>query len=388
MNNNIDTKNENKGLVAKEDKITSAKMLQSTKDIIESLNLEGNQQEKLDTLVRGYKRYLEEAQGVAKTEVTGLDLSDEFNSFTKQLDIFVKNLEVKTNTYMSDTVAINIANTEKEFRKVHSEFMDYLKEVKQLAISSQEESEGKSARIEELVVNVEKLNNTVKELKENNDKLTKENEKLDKGYTNLLKKNNELAEDVKCANAKYEREKSLRNTESDVNYRLKNEIKDLKEDVELYKEDIKLKDTQNKSTVEKNNKLELRNQELEVSLAELTTKNNALEEENKKLYDAKKEVAEKTELVAQLEKRNGLLENDLKELSVFKSKNIELEGTIKALETQSKLLENTMNTINLTITSITESKIKAEERAIKLEEENQKLLAELEKLKNKSKSKK
>ncbi|MFR5132776.1 MAG: hypothetical protein ACLTDP_09445 [Terrisporobacter sp.] len=46
-----------------------------------------------------------------------------------------------------------------------------------------------------------------------------------------------------------------------------------------------------------------------------------------------------------------------------------------------------MNTINLTITSITESRVKAEEKAITLEEENKKLLKELEELKNKSKSK-
>lgn len=388
MNNNIDIKNENKGLVAKEDKITSAKMLQSTKDIIEGLNLEGNQQEKLDTLVRGYKRYLEEAQGVAKVEITGLDLSDEFNSFTKQLDIFVKNLEVKTNTYMSDTIAINIANSEKDFRIVHDEFMRYLEEVKGLAVSSQAESEEKDTKIKELVSQVNELTGTAQELKENNDKLTKENEKLDKGYSNLLKKNNDLLDDMKYANAKYEKEKSLRNTEADVNYRLKSEIDDLKKDIKLYKEDIKFKDTQIKSTIEKNNKLEVRNQELEVALKEFTTKNSLLEEDNKKMCDIKKEVSEKTELVAQLETRNKSLEEDLKEFNVLKSKNVELEGTVKALETQSKLLETTLNTVNLTITSITESKIKAEERAIALEEENKKLLAELEKFKNKSKSKK
>lgn len=385
MNNNIDITNENKGTGAKEDKITSAKMLQSTKDIIESLNLEGNQQEKLDTLVKGYKRYLEEAKGVAKTEVTGLDLTDEFNAFTKQLDVFVKNLEVKTNTYMNNTIAINIANSEKDFRIVHDEFMNYLSEVKELAISSQSESEGKDVRIEELVSEVEKLDNTVKELKENNDKLTKENEKLDKGYINLLKKNNELTEDVKYANAKYEKEKSLRNTESDLNYKLKTDVKDLKEEIKEYKDTIKYKDAEIKVTVEKNNKLELKNKELEVSSTELTVKNSSLEEENKKLSAIKKEATEKTELIAQLEKRNQLLETDLKELNVLKVKNIELEGTVRTLEGQSKLLETTLNTINSTITSITESKIKAEERAIVLEEENKKLLKKLEELNKKNK---
>ncbi|MFR2570729.1 MAG: hypothetical protein ACLS90_05550 [Clostridia bacterium] len=387
MNNNIDITNENKGTGAKEDKVTSAKMLQSTKNLIESLGLEGNQQEKLDTLAKGYKEFLEKAQGVAKTEVVGLDLSNEFRDFSKELDVFIKKLELKTNTYMSDTIAINIANSEKDFRIVHDEFMNYLSEVKELAISSQSESEGKDVRIEELVSEVEKLDNTVKELKENNDKLTKENEKLDKGYTNLLKKNNDLLEDVKCANAKYEREKSLRNTESDTNYKLKNDIKDLKEEIKDLKEDSKFKDTEIKVTVEKNNKLEIRNQELEVSIKELTTKNSLLEEDNKKMHNTKKEASEKTELVAQLETRNKSLEEDLKEFNVLKSKNVELEGTIKALETQTKLLENTMNTINLTITSITESRVKAEEKAITLEEENKKLLKELEELKNKSKSK-
>ena len=72
MNNNIDIKNENKGTGAKEDKVTSAKMLQSTKNLIESLGLEGNQQEKLDTLAKGYKEFLEKAQGVAKTEVVAV----------------------------------------------------------------------------------------------------------------------------------------------------------------------------------------------------------------------------------------------------------------------------------------------------------------------------
>lgn len=382
--NNIDIK-ENKGAVVKEDKVTSAKMLQSTKNLIESLGLEGNQQEKLDTLAKGYKEFLEKAQGVAKTEVVGLDLSGEFDSFSKELDVFMKKLEIKTNTYMNDTVAVNVSNIEKDFRIVHDEFMDYLNEVKGLAISSEKESEGKDAKIKELVSQVNELTGTAQELKENNDKLTKENEKLDKGYTNLLKKNNDLLEDVKCANAKYEREKSLRNTESDTNYKLKNDIKDLKEEIKDLKEDSKFKDTEIKVTVEKNNKLEIRNQELEVSIKELTTKNSLLEEDNKKMHDTKKEVSEKTELIAQLEKRNQLLETDLKELNVLKVKNIELEGTVKTLEGQSKLLETTLNTINSTITSITESKIKAEERAIALEEENKKLLKKLEELNKKNK---
>ena len=67
------------------------------------------------------------------------------------------------------------------------------------------------------------------------------------------------------------------------------------------------------------------------------------------MNDIKKDIFEKTELVSKLEKRNELLESDLKELNVLKTKNVELEGTVKALESQSKLLETTLNAINTTI---------------------------------------
>ena len=75
-----------------EDKVTSAKIFQSTKDTIDTFNLKGNQQEKLDVLVKEYKRLLEQAEGTAKVEIVGLDLSDEFKNFAKELDVFVKKI--------------------------------------------------------------------------------------------------------------------------------------------------------------------------------------------------------------------------------------------------------------------------------------------------------
>lgn len=211
---------------------------------------------------------------------------------------------------MNDTVVVNVSNIEKDFRIVHDEFMRYLRYVKELAVSSQIESEEKDIKIEELVSKVNEPNDTVKQLKENNDELIKGNERLEIGYKSIFIKNNDLQEDVKHANAKYEREKSLRNIGSEANYKLKNK-------------------------------------ELEVSFAELTTKKSSLEEENKKMHNIKKEVAEKTELVTQLEKRNQLLKTELEELSTLKIRNIELEGTVKVLEAQSKLLENTLSAIVL-----------------------------------------
>ena len=402
-NTNIDVKNENieqmvvekVSGVEKADKITSAKMLQSTKNIIESLNLEGNQQEKLDTLVKEYKKFLEQAQGVAKVEVVGLDLSDEFNAFSKELEVFIKKLELRTNSYMNDAVAVNVSNIEKDFKVVHDEFMRYLDEVKSIAVSSQKESEEKDLKIKELVSRVDELNDTVNQLQEHNSKLLEKNKSLDKGFSSLVVKNESLQDDLKYANAKLEKEKSLRSIDSETNYKLKNDIKDLKNEINEYKEQIRYKDTKIKVTIEEKNELEVKNKELEISLAELKTKNALLEEEDKKMCDTKKEVAEKTELVAQLEKRNQLLENDLKELNVLKVKNIELEGTVKVLESQSKLLENTLNVINNTVSSITDSKVKAEEKTNNLEikntqliEENKKLLKELEELKKQLKIKK
>ena len=393
MNNNIDKKDENmvgagvgeNTTGAKGDKISSAKIMESTKDIIKSLNLKGNQQEQLDIITRGYQRYLEEAQGVAKEEVAGLDLSNEFKDFSKQLDLFMKKLELKTNTYMSDTIAINIANSEKDFRIVHDEFMRYLEEVKEIAVSSEKESEGKDAKIEELVANVKKLNATINELKEDKEKWTKENKDLE---TAVAVKQDKLDKEQK---ERYKVEHKLETKESFLSEErlkvtnLKDKILELKNDKADLEEEKKKFGEENEGLKKDKKDLEVKLKELEVSLAELTVKNNSLEKDLKELSDAKKEVVEKTELATKLEVRNKSLETDLKELNTLKCKNIELEGTVKILEGQSKLLETTLNAINSTISSMTESKIKAEERAIKLEEENKKLLKKLEELNKKNK---
>mgnify|MGYP004518693193 FL=1 len=381
-NTTIVSENTGKDAGAKKDidKISSAKIMESTKDIIKSLNLKGNQQEQLDIITRGYKRYLEEAQKVAKEEVFGLDLTDEFKDFSKGLDVFVKKLELKTNTYMNDTVAVNISNTEKEFKKTHQEFMNYLDEVKAVAISSEQEVEEKNSKIEELTLKVKELTSKVEGLE-------KENKDLE---TAVAVKQDKLDKERK---EKYKVEHKLETKEvflSDERLKitnLKTQILELESSKSSLKSDKKKLKEENQKLHEDNKNLEIRVKELELSNTELTAKNNSLEDTNKELSNAKKEVVEKTELATKLESRNKSLEEDLKELNELKSKNVELEGTIKALEMQSKLLETTLNTVNMTITSITESKIKAEEIAITLEQENKKLLEELEKLINKGKGK-
>ena len=374
--------------VVKVDKITSAKMLQSTKDIIDTFNLKGNQQEKLDSLVKEYKRLLEQAEGTAKAEVVGLDLSDEFQNFAKELDIFVKKIELKTNTHMNDTVTVNVSNVEKDFKVLHNEFIKYLEEAKAVAVASETELEESKQKIEELVLKVSELTDTVDELKNKNKEITDRYLKLDKDSTRLANKNADLLDSVASYSSKYENEKSSKNAQVENNNILKNEIRDLKESIKSYKTEIADNNVLLESISNKKSDLETENEKLRVANASLVEKNTQLEEDNMKMNDIKKAIFEKAELVAQLEKRNELLENDLKELSSLKAKNVELEGTVKALESQSRLLETTLNTINTTISSITDAKVVAEEKATKLELDNVKLLKELEELKKQLKAKK
>lgn len=381
--------------VVKADKITSAKMLQSTKDIIDTFNLEGNQQERLDTLVKEYKRLSEEAQKVAKEEVTQLDLSGEFATISKELDIFVKSIEQKINTYMDDTVATNVSNTEKEFKKTHNEFMRYLDEIREVAVTSENKLDDKNKEIEELVSKINELTDTVNSLKKDKEELIKENKDLITGIeVKEVMVQKERKEKYKSEDALDAKTRALAN-EKLKHSNTQDELNDLKSanfDLKASKKELK---ADNKRLEEENTNLQAKNKELEVSLAEINSKYISIEEENKQMQDIKKDIFGKTELIAQLEKRNELLENNLKELNVLKAKNVELEGTVKALESQSRLLETTLNTINATISSITDAKVVAEEKSTKLEtentrlaDENSKLLKELEDLKKQLKAKK
>lgn len=381
--------------VVKVDKITSAKMLQSTKDIIDTFNLKGNQQEKLDTLVKEYKKLLEQAEGTAKTEIVGLDLSGDFKNFAKELDIFVKTMEQKVNVYMNDTVATNVSNTEKEFKIMHNEFIKYLEETQKVAVASETELEANKQKVAELTSKIDELTNTVEKYKSENKELTDRYVKLDKECTRLANKNADLLDSVASYSSKYENEKSSKNAQIENNNTLKNEIRDLKEAVKSYKEEIADNNSLLETISSKKSDLEVENEKLRVSNASLIEKNTQLEEDNMKMNDTKKDIFEKVELVSQLEKRNELLSNELKEFNALKAKNVELEGTIKALESQSKLLETTLNTINTTISSIADAKVVAEEKSSKLEientrlaDENSKLLKELEDLKKQLKAKK
>lgn len=380
MNNieNIDTKN--KMEVAKTDKITSAKMLQSTKDLIDTLNLEGNQQEKLDTLVKGYKIYLEQAQGMAKEEVEGLDLTSELTVISKAIDAFVKGVESKTANYINDAVAINISNIEKDFSVKHSEFIKYLDEVKELAVSTQLESEEKAKEIEEFVSRVDKLNEKIEELNKENLELKKRNTEHEKDKKVNLNNIEKLKEEKNRLSIKLESKIVMLDEETLKNSRLNNTIIDYKSQVNRLNQDIKDKQKDIKNINEDNSKLEIKNKELEVSVAELKVKNSSLEEENQKMNDVKKEIFEKTEEITQLEKRNQTLENDLKEFNTLKIRNIELEGTVNALKAQNTALNATLNTINSTIDTIVKSRDEAEKRASNAENEIQKLLAKIKKL--------
>ena len=307
--------------VVKVDKITSAKMLQSTKDIIDTFNLKGNQQEKLDSLVKEYKRLLEQAEGTAKAEVVGLDLSDEFQNFAKELDIFVKKIELKTNTHMNDTVTVNVSNVEKDFKVLHNEFIKYLEEAKAVAVASETELEESKQKIEELVLKVSELTDTVDELKNKNKEITDRYVKLDKDSTRLANKNADLLDSVASYSSKYENEKSSKNAQVENNNILKNEIRDLKESIKSYKTEIADNNVLLESISNKKSDLETENEKLRVANASLVEKNTQLEEDNMKMNDIKKAIFEKAELVAQLEKRNELLENDLKEKSTLKANN-------------------------------------------------------------------
>lgn len=398
-NVNIDNTIENMEDVAvetAEGKVTSSKIFQSTKDTIETLsNLKGNQQEKLDALVKHYKKLLEQAEGTAKVEVVGLDLSGDFKNFAKELDIFVKTMEQKVNVYMNDTVTVNVSNVEKDFKVLHNEFIKYLEETKATALASETELEESKQKVAELTSKIDELTNTVEKYKSENKELTDRYVKLDKDCTKLSNKNADLLDSVASYSSKYESEKSSKNAQIENNNILKDEIRDLKEAIKSYKEEISDNNSLLETISSKKSDLEAENEKLRVTNVSLAEKNNQLEEDNAKMNNIKKDIYEKTELVAQLEKRNQILENDLKELNTLKAKNVELEGTVKALESQSKLLETTLNTINSTISSITDAKVVAEEKSSKLEientklvEENNNLLKELEELKKQVKPKK
>lgn len=379
--NNIENINiENRVEVAKTNKVTSAKMLKSTKDLIDELNLEGNQQEKLDALVKGYKVYLEEAQGIAKEEVEEFDLSGELCSITKALEGFVKIIESKVTNHISDAIAINVSNAEKDFSVKHSEFMKYLSEIKEHAISTQLESKEKAREIEEFISKINELNKKIEELNKEKAELEKKNSesiKNEQAYSNLLEK---VKGEKDSISIKLESKKSLLDEETAKNYRLNTTVNEYKMQISRLNQDIKDKEKDVKVANENNNKLEVRNRELEVNLAELKTKNSSLLEENKEMNIIKKEMFEKTEEVVQLEKRNKVLENDLKEFNVLKVKNIELEGTANALKTQNKALSGTLNTINSTIDAIVKSRDEAEKKASSAENEIQKLLLRIKEL--------
>ena len=222
----------------KVDKITSAKMLQSTKDIIDTFNLKGNQQEKLDTLVKEYKKLLEQAEGTAKTEIVGLDLSSDFKNFAKELDIFVKTMEQKVNVYMNDTVATNVSNVEKDFKVLHNEFIKYLEETKVTALASETELEESKQKVAKLTSKIDELTNTVEKYKSENKELTDRYVKLDKDCTRLSNKNADLLDSVASYSSKYESEKSSKNAQIENNNILKDEIRDLKETIKSQKEEI------------------------------------------------------------------------------------------------------------------------------------------------------
>ena len=386
-NLNIDNKNEVVG--AKNDRISSARIFESTIRLIENLNLEGkNKQEQLDYLAKEYKRLSDEAQNKAKEDINKLDLSSEFDSLIKKIEIFKNSIEDKTNEYIDSSVKVAVSNSVKDFEVMHEVFEKQVEDVRSVAVASQEvlnekdrELNEKNKEIDSLNLTIEELNRRISEIKESRDNLVDYSSNLEDKYKKLENRNTTLEESIVATNAKLETEKSLKNSEIDKANRLRNNITDLEKEVEFYRDKISLKDAEVRTVMDKNGKLQARNEELEVQNTHFAKQNALLEEENKTLEDIRNNVAEKREEVAQLTKKAGMLENELKEFNLLKVENAELKGTIKALEAQSNTLETTLNVIQSTVSIMTEAKVKAEERAISLEGENSRLLKEIEELK-------
>lgn len=197
-----------------EDKITSAKILQSTKDMIETFNIKGNQQEKLDTLVKNYKKFLDEAHNNAKLDTVDLNLSNEFNNFSKELDVFIKKIELKVNKHLEDTIRINNSNLEKELNTKHNNFIKCLEEVK---------------------------HSGDKNLLKENETLSNKNEELERENRKLLIQIEELNQKVQVNKIKYEEERDVKNTLLENLNHLKKEIPNSNEILEKNNEIAELK---------------------------------------------------------------------------------------------------------------------------------------------------
>lgn len=379
-----ESKGKKKGKKEKDSNLTTSKIFKSTKEVIDSLNLEGRQQEQLDYLANFYKEHLESGRRIVREDVKDLDLTDDFNSFNKELNAFIKSLEVKVNKYITNAIKVNVDNTEKEFNALHTEFINLLEDVKNSCNNQDSELKAKDEQIEELTNKVSGLNSALDKFKE----LENAYKKIEEEKINAVIENNELANELKKLKNNYETDKNI------LVYK-DNEIKTLESKIKFNEVEIntllnKNKDLkiQNEDLQTENENLLKENKALEVQNAHFAKQNALLEKENKEIQSLKNTVVEKEELVTQLNKKNELLNNDLKDLNALKIKNIELEGSIKVVENQSKLLESTLNTVNLTISSLAEAKVKAEEKAVRLEAENSRLLKEIEELKKQLNTKK
>lgn len=320
-------------------KITTAKMLAGTKNILRELNVEGrNEQEKIDSIIRIYKEQVDAASGDVLGKVQNLDLTDDFKSISKDLNIFFKGVEQKVNKLLQYNTDVIALNTQNDFKKLHKQFLEYIDNAQITSLEVERELEEKKQEIS--IINKE-----ISSLKAKEEDMKKSYEDINDRCSKSEKERASIEQECDILKGKYSKvESSLKESESE-----KQEIKTKLEGAKL---DIR---------------------KLETSLDELRNMNSLL----------KSEMIKKDAELSKLSEENKNIKELKEHVESLTKRNAELEAKLKSSEVSNSTLQTTLNTINTVISSTTEARVNAETSMLKLQEENRRLKEALELSKNK-----
>lgn len=226
-----------------ENKITTTKIFETTKEKINKLDLgTGNQQEKLDILVDNYNKFINKAKNYIKEDVNTMDFTEDISTINTSISNLLQGLNAKINNYIVDTINANTRNIEIEINRCHEAFYDSISDLKvnaelidkkhiendnireelvlYKAASKLKEGENTELlkRISELEIELSSSNAKVSILEKDVEELYKYKEECiskDEEIFKLKAKNNSLLEELKPINGlniKYKALKDERNS--------------------------------------------------------------------------------------------------------------------------------------------------------------------------------
>lgn len=224
-----------------ENRVSTVKMLESTKEIINSLDLiDGNQQQKLDYLVRDYAKFIDEAKALKKEVIPEISLDKDIEYINATLNNYLKAIASKVNKHLEESIIASNRNIEREITKCHNAFIETTNELKADA-KYIDEKYNATKKIEEELETL-KERDSIRE--EYNKELIKKNKELDMTLIEVKAKISVL-EQEKEELLKY---KELYIDKNEEYIKLENRYKALLEEANILKED-KL----DKSVLEANN---------------------------------------------------------------------------------------------------------------------------------------